>query len=1083
MVLVSGPPGIGKSRLASEFIEEVTAEGTIVLVGRSWEAGGAPPYWPWVQTIRSYFGHVDSDALLDLLGEGAPVMKAMFPELGELSSGTAPPLTDPDAERFRLFDATARFLCNAAKSSPLVIVLEDLQAADVPTLLLLQFVAAQLSECGVLIVATYRDIELTPEHPLTHALSELNRAPVTVQMPLAGLDADEVARFVEAAVGPAASSTLTATLHMQTNGNPLFLGETVRLLAAGTDGELSHPNMIRASIPVEIRAVIERRLEGLSSQCRRVLDAVSVLGKEFDVEVGAHLTEESVDDLLDHLGEAVAAGLLIEARSGPGTFAFAHDLIRHTLHALLAPAQRIRLHRRAAEVLEEAYSQDRGEHIAELALHHFEAVAGGDHHKAVEYGRKAGEMAIRRLAYEEAVRLFELTVQVIEGSEEDDGVLYGHLLLDLGDARVRAGDLPGAEKAFLRAAGAARRLGDARMLARAAIGYGGRFILARAGGDTEMVPLLQDALVLLGGEDDALRVRLLSRLACATRSIGDRDHGAALARQGLDLARQLGDSKTIAYALAALAGATWWPENPEDRLELGRELVSIGEAQGSAEAVVDGHMTRCAALVELGDFPAARRELDLLSHVGGPLRLQSHRWLEGAMRALFALSDGVFEEVEGWIEEMLRQAPSTPARDNISAALFQRFLLRREQGRLPEIEDSARRAAAEFTWYPIHRVALADLLVKTGPVSEARAILNELAADGFSGFHRDNYWLASMCLAAEVVIALDERDLAGVLGSLLEPFAHLSAVAFPEGSLGSVARYLGILAACRGDHDAAVDWYEKALESNRANVALPLVAHTHHDLAVELLARGGDGDEREARSHLDLARRLCDELGLGALGDALQDLADVPGPELESGQSLESDLAAFLREGEYFSVVFEGVDFKIKDSKGLRYLAMLLAAPGREIHALDLVTGASGVDPSLRGTVTPYDDRDITVGTNSPVIDRSARVAYQHRLAELEDDIAEADRFGDHERASIARGEQAFLVRELASALGLDGRDRMAVSAAERARVNVTRAIRSSLAKIDSYSPVLGRHLDATIRTGVFCAYVPDPQHPIDWRT
>jgi hypothetical protein len=562
-------------------------------------------------------------------------MIALLPELGDLApSGTMPAGGgDPTTERFRLFDSMSTFLRNMADTEPLVVVLEDLQAADVPTLLLLEFVTSQMAEAAILILATFRDVELTPEHPLTATLAELHRSPVTTQLVLGGLDADEVARFLEAMAGREAASTLSTTLHHQTGGNPLFLGEAVRLIAASTS-ESASSALARIMIPAEIRAVIERRLEGLSSETTGLLETLSVLGNEFDIEVAAKMADLDVGVLLDRLGEAVAAGLVIDSRGGPGTFGFAHDLIRQTLYASLSPAIRVRLHRHAAGVLEEAYAEDEDEHLTEVALHHFEAAAGGSHEKAVEYGRRAGEQALRGLAFEEAARLFEVAVQMLETSDRPDRASLGYLLLALGDARVGAGDLQGAGRAFRRAAEAGRRVGDVRLLARAAIGYGGRFIWSRAGNDTAMVPLLQDALVMLGGEDDKLRARLLSRLACATRSSPDREHSSALARQGVELARQLDDPPTLAYALTGLLGAIWWPENPEERLQLGLELVQVGVSAGGVEGEVDGHMASLAALAELGDFAAARMELRLLSQAGGSLPIAAQRWLEGALTQL-----------------------------------------------------------------------------------------------------------------------------------------------------------------------------------------------------------------------------------------------------------------------------------------------------------------------------------------------------------------------------------------------------------------------------------------------------------------
>ncbi len=1084
LILLSGPPGIGKSRLSAEFADLVAGEGARVLVGRSWESGGAPAYWPWVQAIRAYLRAADRDLAVGQMGSGANEIATLLPEVAELVPAASHSVSvDPTADRFRLFDATATFLRKIAENEPLVVILDDLQAADVPSLLLLQFVTDQLAESRILIVATYRDVEVSPDHPLSTTLAALHRAPVTIALTIPGLDAEEVTRFVEATSGSGTQASISVMLHRQTSGNPLFLGEAVRLLTTTPAGEIAISSVHRLSVPAEIRAVIERRLEGLTAAGRMSLRLASVLGNEFELETIRRLVDSSTDEILEHVGEAVAAGLLAEVAGVPGRFRFQHDLFRDTLYAGLAPAQRITFHRQAAEVLEGFYGDDIENHLAELALHHFEAAPGGRAGSAVEFARRAGDQALRSLAYEEAGRLYQMAIQVMENVERSERPVMVDLLLQLGDARVRAGDLPAAGRTFLRAAEIARSLGDASRLARAAVEYGGRFIWARAGGDTRMVPLLQDALVMLGGEDDGLRVRLLSRLACASRSSADREHGAALSRQALDLAREMNDPHTLIYALTGRAGAIWWPENPEERLAIGKELVAIGETAGVIEGVIDGHMAQCAALVELGDIRAAHRELEILSRTGGPLRLPAQHWLEGAMRAWFALLEGSLAEVEPWIDEMLGQGPTTPARDNASAALFQLFLLRREQGRLDEIAEAVRAAADDFPWYPLHRIALAYLLASIGRETEARQILEDLSADRFAGLHRDNYWVMSLCLASEVAVLLGDRQNAAILYELLEPYSARNAVAFAEGSLGSVSRYLGLLTAARGDSVAAEKHLSFAEAFNRRMGARPWVAHTLYDTAQLLTVRDDPGDNSRAAVLLGECLELCSEMGLVALQPKIEASSQGSVPLPEPARSHPEASARFRRDGEYFSVEFAGVGFRIKDTKGLQYLAVLLGSPGREIHALDLIAAVGGVDPASRGR-SNVSSQDVTAGDDAgPTLDRQARKAYERRIVELEEDVTEADAFGDAERASMARQERDFLVSELAAAVGLGGRDRAAVSVSERARVNVTRSIRSALVRIARHSPVLGDHLEATIHTGTFCSYTPDPRTPVKWNS
>ena len=1081
LVLLSGPPGIGKSRLAAEFTEMVADEGVVTLIGRSWEAGGAPAYWPWVQAIRSYVRSRDRQVVARQIGSDLGDIATLLPELADGDPAVPLPIAaEPAADRFRLFDAIATFLRSVAENEPLIIVLEDLQAADIPSLLLLRFIADQLAASCILIVATYRDVELTSDHALASSLAELQRAPVTTSLTLAGLDVAEVTRFLEAASGTASLASVAQALHRQTSGNPLFLGEAFRLLKS-SGGEQVTSTVTRMIVPAEIRALIERRLAGLEPDAREHLEMASVFGNEFDGESIRRYRGVSVEEILDFFGEAITAGLVLEVSGGRARFRFSHDLIRHTLYAGLAPARRIRLHRQAAVILEDMYGEEVEEHLAELALHHFEAAPGGDAASAVEFGRRAADQALRTLAYEEAGRLYEMAIEVLEGDTSGDSYEIVDLHISLGDARVRAGDLIGAGDAFWRAAEIARRLPDARRLAQAAVGYGGRFVWARAGGDQRMVPLLQDALVLLGGEDDRLRVRLMSRLACALRSSADREYCDALSGQALELARQIDDPFTLVFALTGRAGAVWWPENPEERLGIGAELVSIGETSGSIEGIVDGHMLRCMALAEMGDTGAARRELETLSRTGGLVRMAVYRWLDVAMRTSFALLEGSLDEVEPWVEEMLAQTPTTRARDNVSGALLQLFILRREQGRLSELEDTVRRTAIEFPWYPMHRIALAILLATGDQHPEAREILGDLSTNRFAALPRDNFWIPSLCLIAELAVEMGERSIAAVVYEMLEPYAARNAFTFAEGPLGSVARYLGLLAEMLDEEKAADQFLVAAESANRKMGARPWLAHTLYDRAQLLIRRNKQGDADYAASLLEECSTLCDQVGLTALTRKLETTQvekSRPGTALAgSGAS-----AIFRREGDFFSISFEGRSFQVKDMKGMRYLAFLLASPGREIHVLDMVAGVSGINPITRGTAS-FDSPPAPAGEDAgPVLDRPARDAYTRRLIDLEEEISEADAFGDRGKAESGREEKDFLISELTAAVGLGGRDRAAVSQSERARVNVTRAIRASSNKIATYNPALGDHLLLTIHTGTFCVYRPDPRSPISWQ-
>ena len=391
LFLLAGEPGIGKSRLADELASGAKQRGAKVLWGRCWEAGGAPPYWPWVQGIRTYLRETDHERLRAHLGTAAVDIAQMLPELRELFPDLPePPALEPEAARFRLFDATTAFLERAADTQPLVVVLDDLHAADTPSLLLLEFLAAELAVARILLIGTYRDIELGIDHPLAETLVQLARQ-ASERVHLTGLARPDVSRFIELTTRAEAPEALVAAIHERTDGNPLFVEEVVRLLAAegALTGDASA--LARPIVPPSVRDAIGQRLRRLTDECNRVLGLASVLGREFDLDALEQLTGVPRRDLLGLLDEAVAARLVSEAPGTPGRLRFAHALIRDSVYEGLTSARRIEAHREAGEVLEAQHAGDVEPVLAELAYHFVQAGQGGETDKAVDYARRAGD--------------------------------------------------------------------------------------------------------------------------------------------------------------------------------------------------------------------------------------------------------------------------------------------------------------------------------------------------------------------------------------------------------------------------------------------------------------------------------------------------------------------------------------------------------------------------------------------------------------------------------------------------------------------------------------------------------------------
>jgi tetratricopeptide (TPR) repeat protein len=1083
LFLLVGEPGIGKSRLADEVAALARDRGYLVLWGRCWEAGGAPAYWPWVQALRAYVRDADPEALARELGDGVGHVAQILPDAAAaLPEVRLPEVSDPDSARFLLFDATTSFLLNVSSRRPILLVLDDLHVADTPSLLMLRFVARELARGRVVVVGAYRDPDPERDGPLPQELAGLAPDPATKLLRLTGLTEPDVTRFIDRTTGAAPPASLVSAVWEETEGNPLFIGEVVRLLAQ--EGALAAPaSGTRLAIPESVRGVIGRRLEHLSPRCREVLAASSVMGREFEPELLARIEGRPNREIRENLDEATRARVIGGVPGSATRFRFAHALIRDVLYEATPSSRRIELHQRIAETLEELPEDVRTSRLAELAHHFFLAIPAGDPRRAAEYARRAGDDATTRLAYEEAARLYEMALQALELMDQAPDALRCELLVRRGEALASAGELARAREILAPAADLARSLGRSDDLARAAIAYGGWFVWQRAGSDHRLVGLLEDALDATSDRSSPFRVRLLARLACALRSSPEHDRSDSLSAMAVDLARELGDPRSLVYALSARFAAIWWPENVAERLDIANEMVRLSKNGADLEGEWNGHHCRMIAFFELGDLRGVESELAETESVTGQLRVPASRWLVVATEGNLAALQGRLDDAErhaGQARDIGRPAALTDAEAHFASNTYR---LRRERGRPAEALDQLRSAAETFTWYPFLRCELADLYLDLGNETGAREIYRELAARDFEALPRDNEWIFAMTLLAPIAVHLGDMEGASAIRTLLLPFSERHAVGHSEGTTGSVSLALGILATTLSRFDDAERDFTLALQRNEDMGALLWTTYTQIEFARMLFFRDRPGDHERADELLSSALPAAEVHGFVRAERQIETLRPTVPAGASSGrvpQASGTSRARFRREGEYWSITFGGDGFRLRHSKGLRYLSHLLARPGIEIHSLELVAAVEGHTSQGRA-------RDATVNLDSgdpaPLLDDRAKAEYRTRLGELDAELSEAEEWNDPERASRLREERDFLAHELASAIGLGGRDRKAASNAERARVNVTRAIRSAIERIDEHGPDLGKHLSATVRTGTFCSYQPDPRAPVTWST
>ncbi|MDO8615442.1 MAG: protein kinase [Dehalococcoidia bacterium] len=866
LLMLVGEPGIGKTRTSEEFATYAGLRNAQVLWGRCYEGEGAPAYWPWVQLIRSYVHDSDPQELASQMGPGAADIAEVVSEVRERLPGLpTPPALEPEQARFRLFDSITTFLKNASKRQPITLILDDLHWADKPSLLLLQFLARELRGARLMVLGTYRDVELGRQHPLSQTLGELGREGLSQRILLRGLTQRDVARFIEITSGVKPPEALVAAVYQETEGNPFFVNEIVRLLVA--DGRLEKPEEVASwsvTIPQGVREVVGRRLDHLSQDCNRVLTIGSVIGREFGLRALERVSDLSGDRLLEALEEAVGARVIAEKPESLDYYSFSHALIRETLYEELSTARRVRLHRQIGDVLEELYSDSADPHLAELAYHFAEAAPGGDVDKAMDYARRAGQRALSLLAYEEAVGHYERALQTLELKTPPDEELRCELLLALGDAQMKAGDAVNGRQTFERAAESARKRKSADQLARAGLGVGERYEIGAV--DESLVEILEEALRLLGDADSALRAMVLGRLAGALYFTGSRERRESLTRESVKMARRLGDSAALAYTLISRHQALWDPEDVEERLSATDEILRLAAEANDKGLTVAGRLWRLVDLIELGDVPALDAEIEALAGVAEELRQPVYLYNLALVRGMRASLDGRFEEAERLAQEALAIGRRVLSANAIQFFAVQTYLLRREQGRLHELEAGMNAFVDQYPLVPAWRCGRALLCCELGQEEKARADFEFLARDDFSVLPHDANWYIGMALLAETCAYLGDVQRAAVLYDQLLPYAERW-INTGAGVVcnGSVSRYLGLLAATMSRWEEAERHFEDALEKHAKMGARPYLAHTQREYAEMLLDRGEPGGQEKALGLATQALDTAQELGMKTL--------------------------------------------------------------------------------------------------------------------------------------------------------------------------------------------------------------------------
>ncbi len=784
--VILGEPGMGKTTLAEALADHAADSGAKVAWG--WcSATEMPPFWPWRAILRELAPH-------------------------HRLAADPPPRSSPDGLGLLRGDSGARArlfvsVIDALREieGPLVLIVEDLQWADGASLLLLRTVIDALPGLRVLLVVTCRD---EPHETGDAVLAVVRDLPTAVQrIRLEGLEVDEVAELVTRVLGPTATDELATVVHGRTGGNPFFVREVSRLLAA---------RPATTDVPDGVREVLARRIARVSQDCQRILEVAAVAGDGVDMSLVMAVADNPADTALDLLEEAASARLL----AGPpvdGRIWFTHALVREVLESSLGTARRAALHRALAEQLE-ATATDEDAAAGELARHWSAAFGPDAAERAAEWALRAARAARSRMGYEQAVDAYRIALrgQEIERTK---------VMLELGEAQMYAGDLEGSRQTFAQTAELARQAGRTSHLALAALGMGtglGGFEVPLH--NELQVQLLEEALGSLPERDGGLRAAAMGRLSLAYADSARERERIKLARSAVEMAGRVGDPCVESGALAAYCDTIAGPGQVVERFEAASRMLGIAERGHDSPCQLLARRLRVVALMERGDWPEVDAEVEAFARTSDRLMLPLYAWCVPLWRGARALMSGDFGAATRYADE----AEAIGRRAGSANAALMVFTLRmwthRTSGVLPTSFAAETHSIIKSVYDASLALAMgASYFAAAGELEEAALFFDRLMSRGLDSI---------MWHVGDAAIALDRADAAEEVARRLAPYEGLWVIdGIGGGVMGVTAHLLGRLAAFLGRTDEARRLLGRAIDAYHDSGAKPWLAKAEQDLA------------------------------------------------------------------------------------------------------------------------------------------------------------------------------------------------------------------------------------------------------------
>ena len=872
LVMIGGEPGVGKTRLAEELMAEAIAAETQVFVGHSYEKEGAAPYVAFVEILEAALARAPSpQAFRQALGEEAAEIAKLLPKLRRLCADVPAPLDLPaEQERRLLFNSIVEVIARTAERRPLFLVLDDLQWADDPTLVLVEHLAERVGELPVLLVATYRDTEVDVGRPLAATFEALRRRHLGHWMTLRRLPEEVVAELVGALAGQEAPPELVRAIFSETEGNPFFLEEVYRYLAEEGrlfDGEgrfRTDLEIGELDVPAGVRLVVGRRLARLGEEAQRVLAAAAVAGRAFSVELLEAMEEADPDALLDAVESAERARLIVPAPdpSGEDRFIFAHELIRQTLLADLSLTRRRRLHLQVADALERRYATALEGHAAAIAHHLLKAGATGEQQRLFRFLVMAGRWALDAAAFEDAIAYLEKAVTFHEGAQTAE---WAGFLDDLARARRSTGHWDTAIDAWRQAVDAHQQIGDVDALGRICVDAA--MSLAFGFRHIEAAEMCQRGLGALGDRVSADRARLLDTMGVILAYAGDYRAGAVMIDQAMALAAELGDDGARGHALLNKCIHRWaWLEH-EEAIAAGHEAAALLDRSGDVFQVPTVLAFVALALIHVGRLDEARQvahELEpLAERLGNHVALLMAQRVAG-MAAFFETGDTAQLEAFGQADLAGATRQGLPwvshgwAWQGLAAFLrgdWEVARTRFEEARCRELPG------ALHGW---DTGPLIECLAYLGEGSEAMSLMDEAVSQLPEPGSPIGWGPCTLVLAGvEAWVLLGEPERAGALYALtVETLRRTKSVSgnFYDGRL--LERVAGVAAMAGRRWDESEAHFRAALEQAQTIPHRTEQAHTRRWYGQMLLERGSPGDRDQAEKVLAAAIDDYERMGM-----------------------------------------------------------------------------------------------------------------------------------------------------------------------------------------------------------------------------